>query len=235
MTAGSSASLSPAQGQPLPGLIGLYGGSFDPVHLGHLETADELLARLPFAEIRLLPNARSPLKTATPSPRHRIAMLELALAGKPGLTLDTRELRRPPPSYTVDTLRELRAELGEAQPLVFIMGLDSFLHLPAWKDWQVLTTLAHLLVVNRPGFTEDFSPELAAWLKNVRTDEARLLQSRPSGLVHFFDTQPWQIASRDLREAISQDADVSAFLAPAVWDYIQSHHLYRLHGDIQTQ
>src|SRR6218665_165779 len=107
-------------------LIGLYGGSFDPVHRGHIATAEELAQRLPFSEIRLLPAARSPLKQEATANQHRLAMLELALEGKQGLTIDDRELCRPTPSYSVDSLREIRKELGPEQPLAFIMGADSF-------------------------------------------------------------------------------------------------------------
>lgn len=211
----------------MTGLIGLYGGSFDPVHRGHLETADELLQELPFREIRFLPAARSPLKAGATANLHRSNMLKLALQGKQALTLDGRELHRPPPSYTIDTLRELRAELGPQQPLAFIMGLDSLLELPRWKDWQQLTDHAHLVVASRPGFSADFCPELADWLKNVLTREPTLLQSRPLGGVLLLETRPWPVASRDLRVAISRGEDVARWLDPAVWDYIQEHHLYR--------
>ena len=132
-------------------MIGLYGGSFDPVHLGHVALADDLRRRFPFREIRFLPAARSPLKAAVTDDTHRVAMLERALTGHEGLSLDRSELALPPPSYTVDTLRRVREALGPVEPLVFILGLDSFLALPQWKDWQALTDDAHLLVVSRPG------------------------------------------------------------------------------------
>jgi nicotinate-nucleotide adenylyltransferase len=216
-------------------MIGLFGGSFDPVHRGHIETLAELQGRLPFTEIRVLPAARSPLKPGPAADQHRQAMLELALAGHPGLVLDTRELRRPPPSYTIDTLRELRAETGPGTPLVFIMGLDSLLDLPRWKDWQQLTRHAHLLIVSRPGTAPVFAPALEAWLKSVRTTGAELLQSSPGGRVLFMDTCPWPVASRDLRLALGQGADLGSSLDPAVLDYIHHHQLYRQHGETTAQ
>lgn len=220
-------------------LIGLYGGSFDPVHLGHVTTAEELMQRLPFAEIRFLPAARSPLKQHSSANTHRLAMLKLALEGKQGLTIDEKELHRPPPSYSVDTLREIRAELGPEQPLVFIMGADSFAGLPRWKDWQQLTAHAHLLVVSRPGHEPVFSEELAHWLKKRRITAAKSLESRAlpdgQGGVLFIQTAPHDVASRDIRAALARPhaTDTSHWLNPAVRDYIERHHLYR--GDADPQ
>ncbi|HEX4869432.1 MAG TPA: nicotinate-nucleotide adenylyltransferase [Moraxellaceae bacterium] len=214
-------------------MIGLYGGSFDPVHLGHVATAQELLGRLPFREIRFLPAARSPLKAAVTADAHRIAMLERALAGHPGLVLDRSELALPPPSYTVDTLRRARAGLGPDEPLVFILGLDSFLELPRWKDWTALADAAHLLVVSRPGNHPAFAPALAAWLDGRRAQDPAELAAAPGGRVLFVATAPHDIASRTIRAAVRDGADTSRWLAPAVRDYIDHHHLYR--GDADPQ
>lgn len=214
-------------------MIGLYGGSFDPVHRGHVATALELLARLPFREIRLLPAARSPLKAAATADAHRVAMLERALAGHPGLVLDRSELDRPPPSYTIDTLRRVRAGLGPDEPLVFILGLDSFLELPRWKDWQALTDAAHLLVVSRPGSHPVLAPALAAWLQGRQAEDAAELAAAPGGRVLFVATAPHDIASRVIRAAVRAGGDTSDWLAPPVRDYIDHHHLYCGEADPQ--
>lgn len=211
-------------------LIGLYGGSFDPVHLGHTGTAEELLKRFPFREIRFLPAARSPLKTGSLSPAHRLAMLELALESKQGLTIDSRELFQPPPSFTIDTLKAVRAELAPGQELVFILGMDSFIELPRWKDWQALTDFAHLLVISRPGHAPKFSGDLENWLKKHRITAAESLESRPrrhgGGRVELIETRPHAVASRDIRAALRSGQDTSRWLNPAVRDYIEQHHLY---------
>jgi nicotinate-nucleotide adenylyltransferase len=217
---------------PCP-LIGIFGGSFDPVHLGHVATAEELQRRLPFREIRFLPAARSPLKAAASADRHRLAMLELALHGKAGLVIDRRELDRAPPSYSIDTLRAIRAETGPGTALAFILGMDSFLELPRWKDWQQLTDPAHLLVVSRPGHHPDLPPALAAWLAPRRLDTAGGLGAAPAGGVLLLETAPWPVASRDIRAAIRTGRDTSRWLAPAVADYIEHHHLYA--GDTDPQ
>ncbi|MDI1302271.1 MAG: nicotinate-nucleotide adenylyltransferase [bacterium] len=218
--------LSPPAGRGSHSLTGLFGGSFDPVHLGHVATAEELYRRFPFREIRFLPAARSPLKAGASVRTDRLALLQLALAGKQGLTVDESELRRPAPSYSIDTLREQRAELGPAASLVFILGMDSFLDLPRWKDWPHLTDYAHLLVVSRPGSQPVFSPVLSAWLEKHRITDAQSLESRPLGGVLLVETTPHAIASREIRAAIASGQDTSHWLNPAVRDYIEQHRLY---------
>lgn len=214
-------------------MIGLFGGSFDPVHRGHVATAEELLGRFGFREIRFLPAARSPLKSTVTADRHRVAMLALALAGRPGLVLDRSELDLPPPSYTIDTLRRVRAELGPAEPLVFILGMDSFLELPRWKDWQALADPAHLLVVTRPGSPPAFGTELAGWLEARRTTAPADLAAGPGGRVLLTDTAPLDIASRVIRAAIGAGQETGGWLDPAVRDYIDHHHLYCGEADPQ--
>lgn len=214
-------------------LIGLYGGAFDPVHLGHLETARELLARFPFTELRLLPAALSPLKQGHADAHHRLAMLKLAVAEIPRLTVDDRELRRAPPSYTIDTLRRVRATLGPDTGLAFILGLDSFLELPRWKEWQALTSMAHLVVVGRPGCHPPIAPELAAWLEPRLARDRSGLDTAPAGRVLLAATPPLDIASRVIRAAVRAGGDTAGWLNPAVRDYIDHHHLYR--GDADPQ
>lgn len=218
-------------------LIGLYGGSFDPVHQGHIATVLELQARLPFTQIRLLPAARSPLKAGSLSSAHRLAMLQLAIEGKRGLTIDARELQRPPPSYTITTLCDVRAELGPAAALVFILGQDSFAQLPQWQDWQQLTRYAHLLVVSRPGAETTLPVALADWLQNRRISTPKSLESPTlpdgQGGVLFMQTAPYAVASREIRAALARRQDTQDWLAPAVRDYIERHQLYR--GDQDPQ
>jgi cytidyltransferase-like protein len=117
----------------------LFGGSFDPVHEGHLKTAEALRLALGLSSVTLLPAARSPLKPAGTPDSHRLSMLQRAIVDYPGLLVDDRELRRPPPSYSVDTLRELRAEIGSDWPLGWVIGTDTLQGLSQWKDWQQLT------------------------------------------------------------------------------------------------
>lgn len=206
--------------------IGLFGGSFDPVHLGHVALAEALLARFPFQEIRFLPAARSPLKAQATDNLHRVAMLELAINDKQGLTIDARELNRPPPSYTIDTLKALRAELDEKVPLVFILGQDSFAELYRWKDWQQLTDYAHLLVVNRPDSPAQLPAIMRNWCASRFRPAHDALTDTPHGGIWQVETPPHAIASRDIRAALRAGKDTRHWLNPAVADYIAQHHLY---------
>jgi nicotinate-nucleotide adenylyltransferase len=132
-------------------MIGIYGGTFDPVHFGHLRTALEVREALGLDEVRFTPCRQPPHRVAVASPEAREKMLELALAKEAGFVLDRRELDRPGPSYMIDTLAALRAEWGADASLCLILGRDAFLGLPSWRRWNELTGLAHLVVMTRPG------------------------------------------------------------------------------------
>lgn len=134
-----------------PKPIGILGGTFDPVHFGHLRTALELKQILDLQEIKFLP-CHTPVHKELPSahPHHRIAMLQLAIANESGFALDDRELRRATPSYMIETLTSLRQELNDT-PLILIMGSDAFTNLPTWKNWQQLLDMAHIAVAIRAG------------------------------------------------------------------------------------
>ncbi len=208
----------------------MFGGSFDPVHEGHLRSADELHKLLPDAQVFLLPAARSPLKNSTTADHHRLAMLQLALQDYPGLQLDDRELHRPPPSYSIDTLRELRADVGDAESLVWVIGADTLADLARWKDWQALTTLAHLLVIDRPGNQWPNSGPVAEWLDALPTvKEANQLQCRPHGWLAQIALTPQPFSSTAIRCALAArvpDSPKPQGLADSVWQYIIDNHLY---------
>ncbi|HEX5276914.1 MAG TPA: nicotinate-nucleotide adenylyltransferase [Fluviicoccus sp.] len=207
--------------------LAYFGGSFNPVHLGHLQTAQELRERFHFAQLALLPAARSPLKQDDVSAEHRLAMARLAVQDQGGLSVDDRECRRPPPSYTIDTLRELRTEHGPDRPLVFILGLDSLLSINRWRDWRHLTDFAHLLVVTRPGWTADFVGEIAEWLAAHAVSDARMLECFPYGRILLAETIPHAVSSTAIRAALHQGAAPETLPLPsAVAGYIRQHHLY---------
>lgn len=210
----------------MSGLIAYFGGSFDPVHRGHLVTALELVAALKLQRLYFLPAALSPLKNTSLTSPHRIAMLQLAIQDQPQLALDRRELDRPPPSYTIDTLKALRSEHGARQPLAFIMGMDSFLSLPQWRDWRQLTDFAHLLVVTRPGYHAEFSADLQEWTNNHRCNDRQLLEYQANGLICFVETSPCAISSSAIRASLASGTPAKSILPPAVADYIYTHHLY---------
>ncbi len=210
--------------------IGVLGGTFDPVHHGHLRLAEEAADALALERVLLvpaaLPNLRDRPRTEA---AHRLEMVRLAAAGNPRLAVDGRELGRQGTSYTVDTLSELRAELGPQRALVLILGADAFLRLPAWSRWLQLFDLAHVAVASRPGHALDEalagSPLLQAeW--SARLAEASACAQLPAGAIVRVSIPLLQISATDLRARMSRGASVRYLLPLPVLDYIAAHHLY---------
>ena len=205
--------------------LGVLGGAFDPVHIGHLRGAIAVREHLGLERVDLLPAAQSPLKdTATVTAADRLAMLEAAVRGVPGLGVDARELARKGPSYTVDTLIELRREVGQAMPLIWIVGKDILPALPKWSRWQQLLELAHLVILERPGSD---SPPLAVtqWLDQHQIDQSALLTS-PAGGVMTLDQPVLDIASSDIRALLAAGRDPRFLLPGVVMEYITRHKLF---------
>ncbi|MDA9797375.1 nicotinate-nucleotide adenylyltransferase [Luminiphilus sp.] len=205
--------------------LGLLGGAFDPVHIGHLRGAIAVREHLGLERVDLLPAAQSPLKeSAEVTAAERLAMLEAAVQDVPGLGVDARELSREGPSYTVDTLIELRCEVGQEQPLIWIVGTDILPALPRWSRWQQLLELAHLVILERPGAD---SPPLAVtqWLDQHRIDQNALLTS-PAGGVMTLDQPVLDIASSDIRALLAAGRDPRFLLPDVVMEYISLHKLF---------
>jgi nicotinate-nucleotide adenylyltransferase len=183
--------------------IAILGGTFDPVHNGHLrvawEAAEALDAQVHLMPAHVPPHKPAPLATAM----QRVHMLERALAGQSRLVLDTRELRREGASYTVDTLRGLRAEFGEAQPLILLVGADAFGSLPTWREWRQLFRLAHIVMLTRPGRTEPWSGELIGEAVPRRARTPRELQSTPAGRVLSIPVTPLDISASQVRALLA--------------------------------
>jgi nicotinate-nucleotide adenylyltransferase len=204
-----------------------YGGTFDPVHEGHLAIARAARDALD-TPVHVMPAADPPHR---PPPgagaQDRVGMLELAIAGEEGLHLDLRELARPGPSYSVDTLRGIRAELGDAAPVALLVGADSFLGLPGWHRWRELFDLAHFVVAGRPGsLLASAAPELAETTAGRWADDADALRQAPAGRL-FALQQPLHVHSATaVRRLIAEGRPWRHLLPPAVADYIQAHGLY---------
>ena len=204
---------------------GVLGGAFDPVHIGHLRGAIAVREHLGLERVDLLPAAQSPLKdAATVTAADRLAMLEAAVRGVPGLGIDARELAREGPSYTVDTLIELRREVGQVLPLIWIVGTDILPALPRWSRWQQLLELAHLVILERPGAD---SPPLAVtqWLDQHRIDQNALLTSAAGGVMTL-DQPVLDIASSDIRALLAAGRDPRFLLPDVVMEYIKRHKLF---------
>jgi nicotinate-nucleotide adenylyltransferase len=209
-----------------------YGGTFDPPHCGHLAVVRAVRDALR-ADVRLVPAADPPHKAATHADAaQRLRMVELAVAGEPGLRVDARELARSAPSYSVDTLAAVRDEVGPATPIVWVIGADSLAQLHRWHRWQQLFELAHILAVGRPGFSLDAAglasvdATLGATLAGRVVPVDRLLQA-PSGSLALLPMEPPRPeSSTEIRRRIAANEAWMAQVPPPVAGYIVRHRLY---------
>lgn len=207
--------------------VGILGGTFNPVHIGHLRGAIDAREQLGLSEVRLLPASEPPLKAApNVSAEHRATMLDLATSDIQGVTVDRRELGRSGPSYTVDTLAELRAELGPDCPIVFIMGADSLASLHRWHAWQDLFTWASVAVMARPACSGDNVNVRVAEFVVTRTVDCKHLLTQSSGALCYLSQSPPSVSSTNLRKALAAGKNVQFLLPPAVIEYITQHDLY---------
>ena len=205
-----------------------YGGTFDPVHDGHLAIARAARDALD-ATIRLMPAADPPHR-APPGANaaQRARMLDLAVAGEPRLLVDTRELARAGRSYTVETLRELRREIGDAAPVALLVGADSFLDLPQWREWQALFDLAHFVVAQRPGspLEQGLAPELAALVAGRDAADAAALRAAPAGRVLRLNQPLHAESASEVRQRIAAGQPWQDLVPAPVAVYIERHGLY---------
>ena len=212
--------------------IGVLGGTFDPIHYGHLRLAEELGERLRLDEVRLVPSGTPPHRSAPAvTAEHRLAMTRLATAGNTRFKVDEREVRRAGPGYTFDTLHELRAEAGGARPLALLLGADAFLELATWHRWHEIFGLAHVAIAHRPGFpverwTERMPQPLA------REYSARLMQQplaihlSPAGGIVVVPFTALEISATAIRDMLLAGASPRYLLPVAVLDYIRENRLY---------
>ncbi len=212
--------------------IGILGGTFDPIHYGHLRLAEELGERLRLEEVRFFPSGTPPHRSAPAvTADHRLAMARLAAGGNARFTVDDRELRRAGPGYTFDTLKELRAELGDARPLALLLGADAFLEFATWHRWREIFGLAHVAVAHRPGFpVERWAERMPEPL--AREYSARLMQQplaihlSPAGGIVIVPFTALEISATAVRDMLRAGASPRYLLPGAVLDYIRSHGLY---------
>ena len=210
-------------------LIGILGGTFNPIHYGHLRMAQELADILSFEEVRFIPAANPPHKPAPEvSPAQRAAMVELAISNNPLFKLDTCELERTGASFTIDTLISLREELGAKVSLCLILGSDAFVKLNTWHRWQELLNYCHIVLVQRPNPTVQpkLPEELTALLHDHYTESSEDLKTKTAGYIHMQKITPLDISSTKIRDALKTGRSQRYLMPYNIIEYISTHKLY---------
>ena len=205
-------------------MIGIFGGTFDPVHYGHLRVALEVKEIFELDEVRLIPSATPPHREQpVASAVMRLNMLELAIANQPGLVIDTRELKRSGASYMVDTLSSLRQDLPNQTLLLFI-GTDAFNHLNTWHQWQRLFDFAHIIVMTRPGYSHQRLDDFLT--AKIAANRSELSQTK-AGKIFFQPVTQLDISATALRKLIAEKRNPGFLLPDAVINYINQNQLYQ--------
>ncbi|HDZ3445919.1 TPA: nicotinate-nucleotide adenylyltransferase [Pseudomonas aeruginosa] len=207
--------------------IGLFGGTFDPVHIGHMRSAVEMAEQFALDELRLLPNARPPHReTPQVSAAQRLAMVERAVAGVERLTVDPRELQRDKPSYTIDTLESVRAELAADDQLFMLIGWDAFCGLPTWHRWEALLDHCHIVVLQRPDADSEPPESLRDLLAARSVADPQALKGT-GGQITFVWQTPLAVSATQIRALLGAGRSVRFLVPDAVLNYIEAHDLYR--------
>lgn len=206
--------------------MGIFGGTFDPVHYGHLRTAFEMLQALRFRDVRFIPCGDPPHRGVTyADAQMRQRMVAHAIAGQDGFVIDDREIIRDGPSYTVDTLASLREEFPE-RSLGLILGMDAFLGLPKWYRWNEILTLAHIVVAHRPGWKAPDIGPLGNLLAEHGTHRIDDLHQAKQGRIHIHAVTQLEISSTEIRELVAAGRDPRFLMPDAVRDFIEESKIY---------
>ena len=207
--------------------IGILGGTFDPIHFGHIRLALESCRQLDMQQVRFIPVNIPPHRDLpVASAADRKAMIELVLAEHEKFVIDQRELDRQETSYTIDTLKSLRQEQPEI-PLCLIVGRDAFARIDSWYQWQSLLDHAHIIVASRPGDGNDLSGRVKEWAKIHSANGAANLHQHIAGLIYFMEIPLTDISSTEVRAALAAGQPVDAWLHPSTLEYIKQHQLYQ--------
>tara|TARA_R110002096_G_scaffold46751_1_gene125118 strand:- start:12706 stop:13353 length:648 start_codon:yes stop_codon:yes gene_type:complete len=206
--------------------IGVFGGTFDPIHYGHLRTAFEMLQALKFAEVRFIPCGDPPHRGNTfANASLRFRLVEVAIREQPGFVSDDRELRRDGPSYSIDTLTDLRTEFPQ-RSLGLILGMDAFLGLPKWHRWTEILDLAHIVVAHRPGWRAPDIGALGELIAERGTHRVEDLHQATHGRIHIHAVTQLEIASTEIRELVAAGRDPRFLMPDTVRDVIEETGIY---------
>lgn len=205
----------------------IYGGTFDPIHHGHLRLALEICDRVGVAQVSLVPCYIPPHRGKTgATAEQRLKLLELAIAGEPQLSIDDCELRRAGASYTADTLRQLRTQLGADEPLVMVIGTDAFASFDSWQEWRQIPELAHIIVVRRPGPPLSVLGEPAKLIAKRSVRNPQALFDTPCGYILELAPPLLDISATGIRECITDGRSPRYLIPETVWSEIRRQGLY---------
>lgn len=213
-------------------LVGIYGGTFDPIHYGHLRIAEELLDSIDLKRILFVPSGAPRLRVAPAAARnHRSAMVRLAIQDNNLFALDEREVNRPGMSTTIESLREYQCELGKKTALCFILGIDAFVKINQWHNWHELFNLCHMIIVARPGYTsindyQDLPADVRKEFVSRRVLDAKDLGFQLNGSIYTAQTSLLEISASHIRSLIIAGKSIRYLLPEIVSDYIKSNYLY---------
>ncbi|MCH8866495.1 MAG: nicotinate-nucleotide adenylyltransferase [Proteobacteria bacterium] len=207
--------------------IGIFGGTFDPIHYGHLRTAFEILQALRFGEIRFVPSGDPPHRGASIAKAAlRFDMVSAATAAETGFVVDDCELRRNGPSYTIDTLSAMREEISD-QPMGLILGMDAFLGLTSWHRWDELLNYAHIVVAHRPGWRAPDIGPLGELLSEHGTHRVDDLHKHREGFIHIHAVTQLEISSTEIRDLVGAGRDPRFLMPDVVRDVIMNSGCYK--------
>jgi len=207
-------------------LVGLLGGTFDPIHLGHLEIAKRMLKQLHFKEIQFIPSGQPPHRQAIASAADRLAMIKLAIEDNKNFVVNDIEISEEKPSYTIDTLKKLKQQLND-KTLCFILATDAFLKFNQWKDWQSILNYCHLIIAPRPDFPMPDESWSTTLLEQHEVSSASKLHEKEFGYILVQDISKSRISATKIRESVASGHYPEDMLPKPVITYIQQHHLYQ--------
>lgn len=209
-------------------MIGLYGGTFNPIHFGHLRMAEELVDACQLSEVRFIPSSTPPHKPQpTATPEQRAQMIALAIGDHPKFRLDPQEIQRNGVSYTIDTLSSIRASQGSQTPIAFIMGMDAFAEIEHWHEWQHYLDYAHILVSTRPEtYIDQLSTAVKALLSTHLVTDSDALHHQAHGLIYLHQMTPLAISSSQIRRLTNSSQSQRYLLPDTVIEYIHQQGLY---------
>ena len=213
-------------------LVGIFGGTFDPIHYGHLRIAEEIVKTVGLQKLYFVPAGMPRLRhSPVASPQHRVEIVRLAIQKNPDFVLDEREINRGGVSYSIDTVREFKQEFGEEIRLCFVLGADAFINLPEWNNWKELFNLCHFIVSTRPGYTFTLIKELLSkelreecsqrWVSNTKS-----LRKETSGLIFIASTTMLDISATSIRAHIADGRSVRHLVPSVTVNYISENKLY---------